>query len=62
MLNETLIQADITLLLPTDKTTVPVKIGYDARRKCCNPVEIKLTDNNKLYQDNGPDYLWVDAY
>ena len=57
-----LIQANITLLLPTDKRTVPVEIYYDDGDNAVSSVQIKLTYNNILYQGNGTDCLWVDAF
>ena len=59
-----LVRANITLLAPTHKITVPAEICYedDDGIDAVNTVEIKITYNNTVYQGNGTDYLWVDAF
>ncbi len=59
---EKLIEAHITLLSPTDKITAFVQIHYDDSDVADTPVKICLTYNNTLYQGNGTDYLWMDAF
>ena len=59
-----LVRANITLLAPTHKITVPAEICYedDDGMDAVNTVEIKITYNNTVYQGHGTDYLWVDAF
>ncbi len=57
-----LIRADITLLSPTDRITVPAQICYEDGEDTVYSVEIQLTFNNALYQGNGTDNLWADAF
>ena len=56
------IEASISLLSPKGKTTAPVRIYYDDNDVADTSVEINLTYNNTLYQGNGIDYLWGDAF
>ncbi|MBO5097191.1 MAG: hypothetical protein J6B96_02625 [Agathobacter sp.] len=57
-----LIEARILLLSPMGKITAPVQIYYDESDVADTLVEINLTYNNTLYQGNGIDYLWIDAF
>lgn len=56
------IQADITLLSTTGKTTVPLQILYGDSEDIVDSVEMNLTYDSTLYRGNGTDYLWVDAF
>lgn len=57
------IQAQITLLSPTDKTVVPIQITYDDDEDAANLIsEISLVYNNIEYCGKGTDYLWVDTF
>ena len=57
-----IIKEHITLLSPSNKIIAPIQIDYDDREDTVKPVEITLTYNGILYQGNGTDYLWVDAF
>lgn len=58
-----IIWAQITLISPTDKTTVPAQIYYDDDEDAMNPSsEINLIYNDIKYQGKGTDYLWVDTF
>lgn len=57
------IHTQVTLLSPTDKTTVPVQITYDDDEDAINPIsEISLVYNNIEYRGHGTNYLWVDTF
>ncbi len=57
-----LIEACISLLTPIGKTTASAQIHYDDSDVADTPVTINLVYNNTLYQGNGNDYLWIDAF
>ena len=57
-----LIEAHISLRSLTEQITAAVQIHYDDSDVADTPVKISLTYNNILYQGNGKDYLWVDAF
>ena len=57
-----MIQAQITLLSSTGKITAPLRIHYDDSEDTVNTVEVNLTYNGVVYQGNGTDFLWVDAF
>ena len=57
-----IIQEHITLLSPTDIIIAPIQINYDDAEEAITLVEINLTYNGVIYQGNGTDYLWADAF
>ena len=57
-----IIQEHITLLSPTDIIIAPIQINYDDSEEAITLVEINLTYNGVIYQGNGTDYLWADAF
>ncbi len=56
------IQEYITLLSPTDRIIAPIQISFDDGEDAVTAVEVNLTYNEVLYQGNGTDFLWVDAF
>ena len=57
-----IIKKHIILLSPTDNIVAPIQINYDDSENTVCTIEINVTYNGVLYQGNGTNYLWEDAF
>ena len=59
---EKILRAVVTLLTPTGKVIVPVKLTYDDNEVITNPKsQITLLYDGVEYKGTGTDYLWTDT-